>query len=99
VDDGVECSPVTMRITMRTATAAMAANGPPRRRGRWLMESMARSFRLMKVEGMGSGPASSKLEGLARPATGGGGEGGGGLWPASVSRTVGEPEARTELAG
>ena len=95
-----EWSPVTIRTTTSTATAAIAAAGPPRRRGRWLMDSMSgSSVPLMKVAGTGSGPASSKVTGLEGLGTGGGGRGGTTGLPGSVRRTVDDPAIRNALAG
>ncbi len=85
---------------MSTTTAATAAAGPARRRGRWFMDSITRSsVPLMKVGRTGSGPASSKVTGSEGLGTGGGGTGGTGGRPDSVRRTVEDPEARDGLAG
>jgi hypothetical protein len=64
------------------------------------MECMAgSSLPVMKVAGMGSGAASSKVTTSSELATGGGGTGGTAGWPGSVSRTVVEPAMRIALAG
>ena len=93
---------MTIRTTTRTATAAIAAAGPPRRRGRWLMDCMTLSSPpVMKLPGTGSGPgvASSKVSGSEGLATGGGGTGGTTGRSGSVRRTVDDPETRNALAG
>src|ERR1700692_4275145 len=83
-----------------TRTAATAAAGPPRRRGRWLMEWMTRSsFPVMKVVGTGSGWSSSNATGWDGLDTGGGATGGTMGRPGSVRRTVDDPETRNALAG
>ena len=101
--DGADvCSPVTISTTTSRATTPTAARGPPSRRGRWLMECMARSpLPVMKLPGGRSGPtsASSKVTASSALGTGGGGTGGTTVCPGSVSRTVEEPETRTALAG
>ena len=97
-----EWIPVTIRTTISTVTAAIAASGPPMRRGRWLMECITRSSEpVMNDAGTGAAsvPASSKVTGSAGFGTGGGGTGGTTTLPGSVSRTVDEPETRTALAG
>ena len=96
----LECSPVRMRTRTRTRTAPTAAAGPPRRRGRWLMEWITRSsLPVMKVAGTGSGLASSNVRGLEGLGTGGGGTGGTTGLSDSVRRTVDEPDTRNALAG
>ena len=63
----LECSPVTISTSDEDEDGPTAAAGPPRRRGRWLMEWMTRSsFPVMKVAGTGSGLASSNVSGLGR---------------------------------
>ena len=95
-----EWIPVRINTTMSTVTAAIAAAGPARRRGRVLMDSMTLSWApLMKVGWTTSGPASSKVTGSEGFATGGGGTGGTGVDPGSVSRTVDVPETLKALAG
>ena len=97
-----EWSPVTIRMTIRTMTAATAANGPPSRRGRRSMECMAgSSVPVMKLLGPDSGSAgvSSKVIGSAGLGTGGGGTGGTIVPPGSVRRTFLELETRKALAG
>ena len=95
-----EWIPMTMRTTIRTLTAAIAASGPPRRRGRRLMECMTRSSEpLMNDAGTGSSPASSNVTGSAGFGTGGGGTGGTTALPGSVRRTDDDPATRNALAG
>ena len=89
-----------MSTTMSTVTAATAAAGPARRRGRWFMDSITRSsVPLMKVGRTGSGPASSKVTGSEGLGTGGGGTGGTGGRPGLRQAHRRGPRARNALAG